>query len=156
MLSKVIGGAAIAIRQIVPDDDAAAAGLSAELGYPADSQEMRERIARVTGSDDEVVFVGCAEGKVIAWIDVCICHHLATGVYGEIAGFIVSDGYRSAGVGRKLIRQAEKWIAERGIDRVIVRSRTIREAAHRFYLREGYSQTKTSAVFSKTLNAAEF
>jgi hypothetical protein len=34
---------------------------------------------------------------------------------------------------------------------IVVRSRATREAAHRFYLREGYTQTKTSAVFTKSL-----
>jgi hypothetical protein len=34
---------------------------------------------------------------------------------------------------------------------MVVRSQMAREAAHRFYVREGYRQTKTSAVFSKSL-----
>jgi hypothetical protein len=33
--------------------------------------------------------------------------------------------------------------------KMLVRSRVTREQAHRFYLREGYELTKTSAVFSK-------
>jgi hypothetical protein len=32
-----------------------------------------------------------------------------------------------------------------------VRSQIIREDAHRFYLREGYSKVKTSVVFEKPL-----
>jgi hypothetical protein len=37
------------------------------------------------------------------------------------------------------------------LEDTIVRSRITREAAHRFYLREGYTIEKTSLVFSKQL-----
>ena len=51
----------------------------------------------------------------------------------------------------QLVRAGEEWARQRGFERMVVRSRTTREAAHRFYLREGYEPTKTSAVFTKTL-----
>ena len=41
------------------------------------------------------------------------------------------------------------WAREHGFGSILVRSQVMREDAHRFYLREGYAQTKTSAVFSK-------
>lgn len=142
---------AILIREIALEDAEAAAHLSAELGYPADVQAMRERIESVSRSRDRVVYVACISNTVIGWIDVCIIHHLSTGSYGEIGGLIVSSEYRSDGIGRRLISQAEKWVADQSSTRIIVRSRTTREAAHRFYLREGYSMIKTSLVFSKQL-----
>ncbi len=144
---------ALLIREIALTDAEAAAQLSAELGYPAEVEAMRERIARVRSSTNCTVYVACVSNLVIGWIDVCIAHHLSAGVFGEIGGFVVSGDYRSLGVGRKLIAQAEKWVAGQGIAKMIVRSRITREAAHRFYLREGYSMTKTSAVFSKELKA---
>ena len=142
---------AILIREIELADAEAAAQLSAELGYPAEFSEMKQRIAVVNSSNDHVVYVACIANTLIAWIHVNIVHHLSSGAHGEIAGFIVSAQHRNAGVGRKLITRAEQWIADQGIPTVIVRSRTTREAAHRFYLREGYILTKTSAVFSKQL-----
>jgi len=41
---------------------------------------------------------------------------------------------------------------EHGLRRALVRSQIAREAAHRFYLREGYARIKTSAVFEKDLS----
>ena len=146
-----LGSDAILIREIALTDAEAAAQLSAELGYPAEVEEMRERIGVVKSSRDRVVYVACAANSVIGWLDVGIVHHLSTGAHGEIGGFIVSPEYRSAGIGRKLIIRAEQWVADQGILRMIVRSRITREAAHRFYLREGYTMTKTSAVFCKQL-----
>lgn len=142
---------AVFIREIAPTDAEAAAELSVELGYPAGIEEIRERISKVNSSNDRIIYAACTANSVIGWIDVSIIHHLATGAHGEIGGLIVSERYRSSGVGRKLIAQAEQWIAAQGINTVIVRSRMTREAAHRFYLREGYTMIKTSAVFSKQL-----
>jgi len=141
----------VSIREIAIADAAAAAKLSDELGYPVSAEAMERRIRTREHLRDHVVFVACVENEVAAWIDVCIVHHLAADPYGEIAGFVVADGHRSAGIGRTLLAHAEQWIAARGIPKVVVRSQIKREDAHRFYLREGYSRTKTSAVFSKEL-----
>ena len=61
-----------------------------------------------------------------------IVHHFATGDYGEIAGFIISSEYRSGGIGRKLLTKAEDWAADEGMTKMVVRSRTVKEAAHGF------------------------
>ena len=142
------------IREIAIEDAEAAAQLSDELGYPAAVDVMRNRIEYVSSSRDHVVFVACISNTVIGWIDIGVIHHLAVGAYGEIGGFIVSTEYRSLGIGRKLIARAEQWVTDKGLTRMVVRSRIAREAAHRFYLREGYSRTKTSAVFSKELESS--
>jgi GNAT superfamily N-acetyltransferase len=142
---------AILIRQIEFADAEAAAQLSAELGYPAVAEEMKERISVVNSLRDRVVYVACIANKAIGWIDVSIVHHLSTGSHGEIGGLVISAAYRGGGIGGKLITQAEQWVAGQGISRMIVRSRITREAAHRFYLREGYTIEKTSLVFSKQL-----
>lgn len=134
-------------------DAEAAAQLCGELGYPVEVELMRERIDELNAAKDRVVYVACLSNKVVGWIDVSIIHHLSSGAYGEIGGLIVSSSYRSAGIGRQLIAQAERWVASQGTPKMVVRSRTTREAAHRFYLREGYSIRKTSAVFSKQLTA---
>lgn len=115
---------------------------------------MEERIRNYTRLTDRVVFVAYHDGAVIGWIDVGIVHHLQVEPNGEIGGLVVSNTCRSAGIGAKLVARAEQWVKERGLTRMIVRSQIAREAAHRFYLREGYERTKTSAVFSKTLSAA--
>ncbi len=88
----------------------------------------------------------------MGWIDVSVVHHLQNDPYGEIGGLVVASGNRSAGIGQALLRRAEEWIRrEKKLRRVVVRSQISREAAHRFYLREGYSRWKTSAVFAKDL-----
>jgi GNAT superfamily N-acetyltransferase len=114
-------------------------------------EAMERRIETVGNLKDHVVYVACLSDAVVGWIDVSIGHHLQTEPFGEIGGLVVSSDSRNAGIGRRLLAQGEQWVAQQGITRMVVRSRIAREAAHRFYLREGYSRTKTSAVFSKEL-----
>lgn len=141
------------IREITPTDTDAAARLSAELGYPTAVEEMQQRIVHSINANDRIVYVACGPETVVGWIEVCVVHHLASGTSAEISGLIVSANCRSTGIGQELVRKAEQWASAQGISRMVVRSRVTREAAHRFYLREGYSLTKTSAVFSKPLKA---
>jgi GNAT superfamily N-acetyltransferase len=66
-----------------------------------------------------------------------------------IGGLVVSDRVRSRGIGRRLCRRTEQWTWEQGLDTLRVTSRSTREGAHRFYLRDGYRDVKTSLVFEK-------
>jgi len=138
-------------REITLSDASAAAELSGELGYPASPEVMQQRIASL--SADHVVYVACLDGEVVAWIDVSLTHHLQSDPRAEIGGLVVSSKVRSRGIGRVLVSRAEQWAVERGLKSVVVRSQIAREAAHNFYLREGYARTKTSAVFTKQLES---
>jgi GNAT superfamily N-acetyltransferase len=141
----------IEIRDITPGDAAIAAALSGELGYPVSPPEMRARIEQLMAGRDHGVFVACRDGRVIGWIHVSAVQHLQADPRAEIGGLVVTASARSAGVGARLVSQAEQWARAHGFSSVVVRSQIMREAAHRFYLREGYERTKTSAVFAKRL-----
>jgi GNAT superfamily N-acetyltransferase len=136
------------VRRIQVSDASEAARLSAQFGYPVDAAVMQSRIEALDGNC-RAVLVACIDDRVAGWIDVCEVHHLQSGGYAEIGGLVVSEECRSRGIGATLLSAAEKWAAERGLNRVVVRSQVKREAAHRFYLREGYRIAKTSVVFTK-------
>jgi len=147
----------IQIRELRIDDAEAAARLSGELGYPVSEAVMADRIRSIIDLPDHASFVASlvhdsagAQG-IVGWIDIGVTYHLQAEKYVEIGGLVVSSTARSLGVGRLLVARAEKWALERGIPTMHVRSQIARERAHRFYLREGYLRTKTSAVFSKKL-----
>lgn len=142
---------AFSVREVDLADAEAAAKLSGELGYPVSADSMGERIRTIASLPDHTVFVGCIDGAVVGWIDVGVVHHLQADPYGEIGGLVVSSNCRGVGIGRMLLVHAEAWARKRGVARIVVRSRITRERAHRFYLREGYENIKTSAVFSKSL-----
>ncbi len=144
----------IVIRKMAPSDASNAAELSAELGYPVPVDVMEARLLRFANMGGHVVYTACLQDRVVGWIDVGIVHHLQSPPYGEIGGLIVSGKHRGRGIGRKLVDQAEEWIASQKVTTVLVRSRIAREDAHSFYLRLNFSRLKTSAVFTKSLTVS--
>jgi predicted N-acetyltransferase YhbS len=143
----------VLVRVISQEDAAAVAKLSGELGYETSVAETVERIGFLLSQGKrQTAFVACVEKEVVGWIEASIVHHLQSPVHALIGGLVVKDGVRGLGVGRRLCAEVERWSRERGVAVVRVTSRSTREAAHRFYLRDGYRQTKTSAVFEKVLS----
>ena len=138
------------IRAITEDDAEAVAMLSLELGYERSAQQIAGWIAAAaTRPSEQAAFVACASGEVTGWIEVSIERRLQSAPFAMIGGLVVRDGERGCGVGRQLCQRAEVWAWDQGLDTVRVTSRSTREGAHRFYLRDGYEWIKTSLVFEK-------
>jgi GNAT superfamily N-acetyltransferase len=137
------------IRESRHTDAQAIAELSGQLGYPATADLILERLAFARQLGGHTLFVAEKDGRVLAWMDLSISHHIQSGAYVEIGGLVVASDARGLGIGARLVHAAEAWARSQGIGTVLVRSQIAREDAHRFYLREGYERTKTSAVFQK-------
>jgi GNAT superfamily N-acetyltransferase len=143
----------VIVREIAFSDAAAVAELSGQLGYEASTAEIEQRLKRILPlHKGHAVFVACLEGKVVGWIEAEVAYHLQSPPHVLITGLVVKDGVRSLGVGSRLCAEVEDWGRKQGVAVIRVTSRMTRERAHRFYLREGYTQTKTSAVFEKALS----
>jgi len=140
------------IRRAVAADAAAVARLSVQLGYQATEDEMRPRLARLVGTEDHrIALVASLNGEVVAWIEAAVEEHLQSEPFALITGLVVGEQARGHGIGKLLCEAVENWARERGVKLVRVTSRSTRERAHRFYLRDGYSIVKTSLVFEKLL-----
>jgi uncharacterized protein (TIGR00290 family) len=142
---------AVVTRRAALTDAPVIAELSGQLGYPVSDAEISERLRDYYEDPDHCVLVAEYGDDVVAWVDVSIQSHLQSGKYGEIGGLVVADNFRGQGVGSRLLRAAEEWIKSRYVGKCLVRSRSTRVDAHRFYEREKYSPEKISAVFTKTL-----
>ncbi|MGC4082537.1 MAG: GNAT family N-acetyltransferase [Vicinamibacterales bacterium] len=142
---------AVMIRPVALADADAVAALSGELGYPTSAEAMRARLETLTAMPDHGVFVACRDGAVLGWIHVAAVLHLQSEPRAEIGGLVVTSSARSQRVGARLVAAAEQWARDHGFTTIVVRSQIKREEAHRFYLREGYERTKTSAVFTKPI-----
>lgn len=143
----------LTLRRVAPEDAAAVAELNGQLGYPALVEEVRARIeALASRSAEQAVFIACFGDEVVGWVDVALSFHLQSPAYALIGGLVVKEGRRGLGIGRRLCEEAETWSREKGVLRVRVTSRSTRVDAHRFYLRDGYDEVKTSRVFEKILS----
>jgi len=125
--------------------------LCAQLGYPSAVEDVATRLGRISGRPDHCLLVAEIDGEVVGWVHVCEALTLESGACAVLAGLVVDEGHRSRGVGAQLLRAAEEWARRQGYGRIIVRSNVVRERAHRFYEREGYTLVKTSRVFERRL-----
>jgi len=138
----------LSLRQIEPRDAPAVSLLIQQLGYNRTAQQV---LAWIASNDprQQVAFVACVGGGVIGWIEVSIERRLQSSPFALIGGLVVAEEFRGKGIGRELCRLAEDWAWQHGAERVRVTSRSTRPDAHRFYLRDGFQQVKTSLVFEK-------
>jgi N-acetylglutamate synthase-like GNAT family acetyltransferase len=150
-MSKTNGSANVTIRRARKGDAARLAVLSGELGYPATTREMRQRLKRILRAPEHRVFVAEKNREVIGWLHLTICDFLETASFAEINGLIVAEGQRSAGAGGKLIEAGRKWALQKKCSLMHVRSNVIRRRAHAFYERQGFIHYKTSKIFRKPL-----
>jgi GNAT superfamily N-acetyltransferase len=142
----------VTIRAIAAGDAVAAAELARQLGYERTAAQIAGWIAGLAGRENEQqAFVACRGEEVIGWIEVAMQRHLQSDEFALIGGLVVKEGVRSAGIGGQLCRHAERWAAARAVKAMRVTSRSTREAAHRFYERDGYERVKMSVVFEKAL-----
>jgi GNAT superfamily N-acetyltransferase len=136
----------------VTDADQLAA-LSETLGYPVESEVIRRRLERLLPKPDHVVFVAETKPSLVAgWIHAAEHDILEVGCFCEILGLVVAADRRGEGIGRSLVEQVEHWAAERGLNRVSVRSNVARTESHPFYERSGYVRVKTQHAYRKALD----
>jgi GNAT superfamily N-acetyltransferase len=144
---------AVTIRRVRPEDAEAVAELNGQLGYPATADEIRGRIVALAACGaSQAVFVACVGDAVVGWVDVAITLHLQSRTFALIGGLVVKEGLRGQRIGKRLCQEAEAWSQAQGVSVVRVTSRSTREDAHRFYLRDGYTDVKVSRVFEKKLS----
>jgi GNAT superfamily N-acetyltransferase len=142
---------ALKIRRAKMADTARLAELSGELGYPATTKEMKERLTDLKPTAQHAVFVAEIEKNVVGWLHVSVTPLLEVPRRAEVNGLIVAEGQRSSGAGAKLLEAAEEWARAKACKGMSVRSNVIRERAHLFYERHGYIHFKTQKAFRKNL-----
>lgn len=142
---------AVSIRRLTVEDAEAAAQLSCQLGYSCSAGDLRERIEELSRAADRVAFAAVLDGQIVGWIDAAMERHLQYPASAVIGGLVVREDTRGQGIGRRLCVEVEDWARSQCVPLVRVRSQIKREGAHRFYLRDGYRQVKTSLVFEKTV-----
>lgn len=141
----------VEIREMELRDAERVAELSRQLGYERSANQTRAWIRHAAlRPGEQAAFVACVDGQVVGWIEVSSVRRLQSEPFAMIGGLVVRDGQRGRGIGQSLCQRAEAWAWERKLAKVRVTSRSTREDAHRFYLRDGYEQVKTSLVFEKS------
>jgi GNAT superfamily N-acetyltransferase len=140
------------IRPMGPEDAAAVARLTAQLGYPSSESDIRRRYDLIKDRREARLLVAQDESHaVVGWIHVQALYLLESDPRAEIWGLVVAEPARGTGVGRLLIEAAEEWAVRLGFVVMGIRSNSLRIEARKFYEHLGYQVVKTQNAFRKTL-----
>lgn len=146
------GRVSAAIRNARHGDANALVELSAQLGYELTSRQVTSDLKRILRDKSAELLVAEMPGRgVVGWIQIFEQTALAGGHRIEIAGLVVGESSRGAGVGRALMSFAEARARKLGCSCVYLRTNVKRAAAHIFYERLGYTHIKTQKAYRKAL-----
>lgn len=123
---------------LIDADDVAA--LLSELGYPCDRLDAVQRIAAITENDRQALVVARVGGIVAGLIALDFMYYLPLGTTTcRITALVVSSSARGQGLGRQLLREAERRARTGGAARLELASGSQRSDAHAFYKACGFS-----------------
>ena len=121
------------------DADDVAALLSA-LGYPCDREDASERIHAIIANDRQAMVLARCDGIVCGLIALDFMYYLPLGTTTcRITAMVVTPEAQGRGLGRQLLREAERRARVGGAARLEITSGSQRSDAHAFYRACGYS-----------------
>lgn len=138
------------IRKAKVEDWHAISLLLHQLDYRDTQTFIQERIEKLLNDPNEELLV-YEEEVVIAVISIHFIPQLAVRrEFARISYFAVDSTIRSKGIGRKIEEYCTDIAKKRNCNRIEVHCHSRRVDAHRFYIRQGYSESPK--YFVKILN----
>jgi GNAT superfamily N-acetyltransferase len=128
------------LRNASPADADDVAALLQALGYPCETDDAMERIASVLDNDRQALVLARNAGAVCGLIALDFMYYLPLGTTTcRITAMVVTPEAQGRGVGRQLLREAERRARTGGAARLEITSGSQRSEAHAFYKACGYS-----------------
>ena len=120
------------------DADDVALLLSA-LGYPCEREDAGERIHAIIANDRQALVLARHDGVVCGLIALDFMYYLPLGTTTcRITAMVVTPEAQGRGIGRQLLREAERRARTGGAARLEITSGSQRTDAHAFYRACGY------------------
>lgn len=139
------------VRELRASDLGAVRRLLGELGYETSAAVLEARVDAVLGAAQHRLIVAEDRDSVIGVLHVFERPSLEKGAQAVVQSMVVDAGHRRAGVGRALLDEAQAWASERGLDAVVLHTRTDRDDAHAFYARNGFQTMATSRLMRRAI-----
>jgi len=130
------------IRDAATSDYERIAELLDQLGYPDTQVFLQSKIERLLTHPDEFLVVAEDQDAIVGMMSVHLIPQLALqGDFARISYFSVDEKHRCRGIGKRLEEYCIEIAKSRNCNRIEVHCHTRREQAHRFYYRQGYSES---------------
>jgi PhnO protein len=131
----------IRIRQATSSDSAALSRLIGQLSYRADEADVAERLAQMQ-VEGRPVLIAELNGRIAGCLSTSVMQVLhRPKPVGRISMMVVDEALRGQGIGKALVRAAERALADRGCGLIEVTSNLARTEAHGFYEKLGFERT---------------
>ena len=128
------------LRVAMPADADDVARLLTEMGYPCEIDDALERIGAILDNDRQVVVVARRDGAVSGLIALDFMYYLPLGTTTcRVTALVVNATAQGLGIGRALLKEAERRARVGGAARIELTSGSQRTEAHAFYRACGYS-----------------
>lgn len=114
--------------------------LLSTLGYPCEREDASERIHAIIANDRQALVLARFDGAVCGLIALDFMYYLPLGTTTcRITAMVVTPEAQGRGLGRQLLREAERRARVGGAARLEITSGSQRSDAHAFYRACGYS-----------------
>ena len=132
----------LVLRAAVPADGDDVAELLGQLGYPCDHAEAATRVLALAQDPRQTLVVAVDRGEVRGLLALHAMYSLARGAdVVRITALVVADQARGRGIGRLLLREAERLARTGGAERLEISSGSHRTDAHAFYRGCGFAES---------------
>ena len=141
------------LRNAVLADADDVARLLSELGYPCEIDDALERIDAILANDRQALVVARRDGAVCGLIALDFMYYLPLGTTTcRVTALVVTPTAQGLGIGRALLKEAERRARSSGAARIELTSGSQRTEAHALYRACGYSDG--TVRFVKPLGSA--
>lgn len=131
----------IDLRGATSGDAGDVAALLTQLGYPCEPADAAERIDAVLHNDRQALILARDRGVVRGLLALDFMYYLPLGTTTcRVTALVVDEDAQGQGVGRLLLRDAERRARLGGAARLEVTSAGHRTEAHAFYRACGFSE----------------
>lgn len=141
------------LRNAVLADADDVARLLTEMGYPCEIDDAAERIDAILANDRQALVVARRDGGVCGLISLDFMYYLPLATTTcRVTALVVTSTAQGLGIGRQLLKEAERRARMGGAARIELTSGSQRTDAHAFYRACGYSDG--TVRFVKPLGSA--
>ena len=140
------------LRNASPADADDVAALLTDLGYPCERVDALDRIATIIDNDRQALVLARRNGAVCGLVALDFMYYLPLGtITCRVTALVVTPTAQGLGIGRQLLKEAERRARSGGAARIELTSGSQRTEAHAFYRACGYKDS--SVRFVKQLGA---
>ena len=123
------------------------ARLLTELGYPCDIDDAAERIDAIAANDRQALVLARRDGAVCGLVALDFMYYLPLGtITCRVTALVVTPTAQGLGIGRQLLKEAERRARSGGASRIELTSGSQRTEAHAFYRACGYKDSSVRFV----------